>query len=274
MATLTIGSTPVGFPVGFAYSHLQVIHDSGLELEVVGERADGQWDIRAAYQPAPYPDGYLTTYEIDLGEDRTSEQVWGILNQVTNQFIAAQNTGEVSLNYSALTYNSNTFVSTLLYVVGINVSNYIPSYEHLGSTGNALFWESDSPDLQLHGYEDNDIIRSGWGDDHLFGMDGNDNLQGANGDDILEGGNGDDLLYGGRDDDILSGGSGQDELQGGLGDDQLDGGSGNDILSGGDGDDVLDGGAGSDIIFGGDGSDSLQMGFGETLISEGGKISP
>jgi hypothetical protein len=72
-----------------------------------------------------------------------------------------------------------------------------------------------------------------------LGFNSQDELFGGAGDDVLDGGDGDDKLFGEQGNDTLLGGSGQDELQGGIGDD---------LLNGGQGDNTLTGGAGSDTF--------------------------
>ena len=79
-----------------------------------------------------------------------------------------------------------------------------------------------------------------WGydtDENLLGGIGNDRIWGEGGNDFIDGGDGVDRIYGGTGNDRLLGGSGYDSLYGGQGDDTLVTGEGNIFLSGGDGDD-------------------------------------
>ncbi|MCM1552490.1 MAG: DUF2974 domain-containing protein, partial [Butyrivibrio sp.] len=79
----------------------------------------------------------------------------------------------------------------------------------------------------------------GYGD--AYGYDGNESIYGGAGDDYLDGNMGNDTLYGGDGDDELYGNSGNDILVGGAGDDYLNGGWGVDtyIYNRGDGNDVI-----------------------------------
>lgn len=99
---------------------------------------------------------------------------------------------------------------------------------------------TESSDV-LYGYQANDVIESGLGDDYLYGRTGAD---------VLNGGEGNDHIDGGADDDVVSGNSGDDTLYGG---------AGNDVITGGTGDDFLRGHAGSDEyrFNRGDGNDTV-----------------
>ena len=77
--------------------------------------------------------------------------------------------------------------------------------------------------------------------------DGSDNiLLGWDGDDVIATGIGNDRAHGGNGADTISGGDGADDLRGDAGDDTLNGEDGNDYLMGGAGADTLNGGNGSD----------------------------
>jgi len=148
----------------------------------------------------------------------------------------------------------------------------------------------DGADNTLNGYE---------GDDVLIGGTGNDTLNGGAGVDILSGGGGNDTLIGDQSDKLLDGGSGTDTLQiganftstsdaqivnienvtltaavtlnlanqtegftitGSSGADSITGGSGNDTIIGAQNDILLDGGLGTD---------TLQIGANFTSTSNG-----
>ncbi|UWQ03416.1 M10 family metallopeptidase C-terminal domain-containing protein (plasmid) [Aliiroseovarius crassostreae] len=138
------------------------------------------------------------------------------------------------------------------------------------------------------------VIKTGGGDDKLFGQSGNDTLDGGAGNDTLSGGSdwdqltggdGNDRVWGGdgRDKawlgsgndfffdnaqagsngaDTVYGGGGHDKINGGGGNDVFYGDAGNDTLSGGDGDDVLSGGTDWDQLTGGNGNDRIWAGNG------------
>ncbi len=91
-----------------------------------------------------------------------------------------------------------------------------------------------------------EVVKTGAGDDVIYGNAARN---------LLAGGGGDDVLYGRTGNDRLKGNGGHDRLYGGKGDDWLLGGGGRDQLFGGDGNDHLDGGTGRDMLTGGAGAD-------------------
>ena len=156
---------------------------------------------------------------------------------------------------------------------------------------------------------DIEILKGGFGDDHLTGGPGNDTIFGGPGNDVLAGGDGDDVLNGDAGNDTFDEGalpSGADVMNGGAGLDTVSyagrsgdvtvvldaiandgesgehdkvmldvenvtGGAGNDTITGSPIDNVLDGGAGNDTISGGAGNDTLRGGAGnDTLRGDAG----
>ncbi len=91
-----------------------------------------------------------------------------------------------------------------------------------------------------------EVVKTGSGDDVIYGNAARN---------LLSGGKGDDVIHGRTGNDKLKGNGGHDRLYGGNGDDLLLGGGGRDRLFGGDGDDRLDGGPGRDKLTGGAGAD-------------------
>jgi Ca2+-binding RTX toxin-like protein len=131
--------------------------------------------------------------------------------------------------------------------------------------------------IVIHGTKENDGIRSGDGDDSVWGHDGADKIEGGVGNDTLHGGQGndvltdlfgDDTIHGGHGDDAINAGAGADILFGGFGKDFIlhgqevtqsfagadtdfvAGGNANDILTGNEEDDWLEGGKGHDLVQG------------------------
>jgi Ca2+-binding RTX toxin-like protein len=128
----------------------------------------------------------------------------------------------------------------------------------------------------MWGWDGNDYMLGGAGNDTLTGAGGNDTLDGGvgldsiyglEGKDVLDGGWDDDYIYGGVDDDTLSGGFGADQLFGESGNDTLDGNEGNDYILDAEGYNVMRGGAGNDSIKGrgrfegGSGDDQLNASY-------------
>jgi Ca2+-binding RTX toxin-like protein len=122
---------------------------------------------------------------------------------------------------------------------------------------------SGAGDDTLWGDGGNDVLVSGLGNDALIGGDGNDRMSGEDGDDFFKGAGGNDSMEGGRGADLLVGlegrdriwaGAGDDEVFGGLDDDRIDGSSGDDELLGNEGDDWIKGGTGDDHLVGDNGN--------------------
>ncbi|KPF41416.1 hypothetical protein [Rhizobium sp. AAP43] len=125
----------------------------------------------------------------------------------------AGNIAQSLLPYSAATQNSNSFVASLLHVVGIDVANVAPDtggIDWTPASGNIL----DSIEFNVvGGYDDfedhGDILRGGALNDAISGRAGIDQI---------DGGDGDDTLYSGSvetpdsDADYLTGGGGVDNF--------------------------------------------------------------
>ena len=77
---------------------------------------------------------------------------------------------------------------------------------------------SDSDQKTFYGFNSDDTIIGGDGNEYLYGKGGNDTLIGNKGDDIISGGDGNDILIGGEGNDELQGGSGNDTYVFGRGD--------------------------------------------------------
>ena len=137
-----------------------------------------------------------------------------------------------------------------------------------GGAGNDTVFASDGDDTVtggggldvLNGDNGDDDLNGGSRNDTLNGGADNDILTGAGGVDVLNGDSGNDTLYGNNGNDTLNGGSGNDTLVGGRNNDELNGGSDADNLSGNSGRDVLNGDAGDDTLYGGSGHDTLDGG--------------
>jgi Ca2+-binding RTX toxin-like protein len=129
-------------------------------------------------------------------------------------------------------------------------------------------------------------VKSGSGDDRIWGVEGRNKLIAKAGDDIVIGRDGNDIIKGGAGSDILSGAAGFDRIFGGAGDDQiysmiedaiysdrladeLFGQGGNDTIQAWAFGSLMDGGKGRDrliselsaTMIGGEGKDVLEGGF-------------
>lgn len=134
-------------------------------------------------------------------------------------------------------------------------------------------------DDYLYGNADNDVLEGAQGNDHLYGGDGNDWITDYENDDFIHGGAGNDYIaagpgvldtaHGGDGNDEVHGGDGIDEVFGDNGDDMLFGEGDTDLMEGGDGNDYIDGGDSVDEIFAGNGNDWMRGGVGDDHMNGG-----
>ncbi len=146
------------------------------------------------------------------------------------------------------------------------LAGYEVDDEIQGGGGNDHIWSGEGNDI-LDGGTGNDTLAGDAGDDRLLGGAGNDRLWAGDGDDVVIGGDGNDQSAGDGGNDTMDGGAGNDQLWAGDGDDTVVGGDGNDVLTGDAGDDLLDGGAGNDQLWAGDGDDTIRGGDGNDQSS-------
>jgi Ca2+-binding RTX toxin-like protein len=110
------------------------------------------------------------------------------------------------------------------------------------------------------------------GDEHVVmgGTNGPNNIRSGEGDDTIWGDGGDDHLEGGAGNDSINGGDGNDRITDSFGDDNIKAGNGHDVVNGGPGINLILAGAGNDFVvtgsdisevFGGPGNDFI---FGNT----------
>ncbi|WP_432448299.1 M10 family metallopeptidase C-terminal domain-containing protein [Aliiroseovarius marinus] len=129
-------------------------------------------------------------------------------------------------------------------------------------------WAGNGNDL-VRSWRGNDMVNGLGGNDRIFGGDGNDRLYGADGNDYLVGDGGSDKIYGGNHADTVYGSTGHDLISGGRGNDHLYGGDQNDQLYGNTGSDFLIGGNGNDQLYGGDHTDFLYGSAGNDVLVGG-----
>lgn len=127
--------------------------------------------------------------ELDFG-GRNVDAVWNLINQHALEIRADKPA------YTLLTQNSNSFIASLLNVVGVDMAANLPDFNGNHPAPNPQ--PSDYPglnnlldfDYHLVGTPTDDLIRGAGGDDTLSGADGNDTLMGRQGSDALDGGAG------------------------------------------------------------------------------------
>jgi len=246
-ANLGFEDANLDFETGKAHSYLVYENDTGARL--VTSLTDVQNDffppslsfdveqINTLYEQAEEPhDPNRVERPLDLG-GRNADAVWTLITE------HAEAIKDEKLDYNPLTQNSNSFVASLLNVVGLDFDHNLPGFdgEHPSSNPHP----SDYPglhdlldfDYQLVGTASHDIIRGAGGDDRLWGNGADDMLVGNKGSDTLYGDTGNDRLWGNDGNDVLMDYSGVNRLSGGAGDDSVNGiglllgGSGNDWVS-------------------------------------------
>ncbi len=129
----------------------------------------------------------------------------------------------------------------------------------------------------MHGTDAAESMRSGNGDDTIWGRGGDDRIEGNEGVDSLHGGDGDDIItdiHG--DGDTILGGAGNDAINPGPGfDDLVLSGTGKDFVVGGQdrlhvfaggGDDFIQGAPGPDTLYANEGDDWVEGGLGHDLL--------
>ncbi|MEO8244615.1 MAG: hypothetical protein ABI832_20170 [bacterium] len=288
MANLFLASNLVGLEAG----HLQIVFQADpldlaalqeVEVQAPPDFFQGNWRYPAfGRDHASHTDHYgeADNYKIVAldGPGHNADQMWQLFGQLDASFRVYGS----EINYEFL-QNSNSFVTTLLWALGIDLADYDMTTAGIsyfpGDAANVLLGAHTDAGLVtpiavkvaltafddvlhtgigndsiggLMGSAGDDRVWLGGGDDTVAGGTGQDRLHGQSGNDTVLGGGGEDLLFGGLGDDIMLGGTGKDSLYGGRGDDSLYGGYNVDGMTGSQSD-VIDGGLGSDFLSGGEG---------------------
>ena len=216
----------------FAHSYLVYENDAGQRFVTSMPGTDdqsashpfGRFDVTQINTPYAQAEETSAAVHVEAPLDlggRSADAVWSIITQ------HAEEIKEEAPVYNPLDQNSNSFVTSLLNVVGIDYKDVLPPFdgEHATSSthGPAKAYPGIGNDLDfdylLHGTDRADVLHGAGGADTLDGGGGNDVVQGGSGNDTLRGGAGDDQLFGGKGTDILDGGAGNDTLSGGPGKD-------------------------------------------------------
>ncbi|MEY8829983.1 calcium-binding protein [Sedimentitalea sp. XS_ASV28] len=263
-----------------SYGHIQFVFDaddsygSGDEREIEVQPTSlgfGDWDV-SPVQNLDIPSGVdSVAVRLDMPQGRNVSDIWDLLANVRDFFAGITVDYRLGITGSIEGQNSNTYITTLAHIVGLDIAPAIATllashhigalpgldrnvlFDHITSNGSAL----PPVALSLAGTDGADILAGGDGADTLSGAQGRDILHGFGDNDTLSGGNGHDTILGGDGDDTANGNHGRDRIAGENGDDILSGQGGNDRLTGGAGDDLLRGGAGADWLAGNAGSDRL-----------------
>lgn len=205
--------------------HLQIVFDDGdpatrlVEAEVNAPAllVAGDWEYMRFGRPHGAPTPYISADDVVEDADRyrsvelvlkpfqSPAAVWEMLGGVD----AALSASGADIDYD-IDQNSNSYVRSALYSVGIDLDRYIQDVrpedvkQFPGAQTNVLlgaktgpFQSSDDPiPLDLTGdnggTEADDFIRTGIGDDVIEGARGDDVMEGGGGNDRIDGGDGTD----------------------------------------------------------------------------------
>ena len=137
---------------------------------------------------------------------------------------------------------------------------------HLGAGNDRLDATALRLPVRVVGGPGDDVLRTGRGNDTIFGDEPDGTGTGA---DLIESGAGNDTVTAGSGGSFIDAGAGSDFVAVGGGSNWVEGGAGSDVLVGGAGDDVLIGGAGKDLLVGGLGADLLEGGAGADILFDG-----
>ncbi|MBY5474671.1 hypothetical protein GFM09_28530 [Rhizobium leguminosarum bv. viciae] len=176
-------------PATFRYGHLQLVKD-GLEIEVQAPLPWmflGYWTFPAVVQhtvPEGTEIGDPETYSagpVDLASGISEDGAWSIFEQVRTTM------STLKLPYD-INFNSNTFVNTLLGVIGHTATEFV----------------TYPTSVILYPGFDIDVAQGFWGlkYDIVGSVDG-DVIKGGRGDDVVKGNAGVDFLYGGKGADVI-----------------------------------------------------------------------
>lgn len=278
-----------------SYGHIQFVYDpdgtfdTGDEKEIEVQSSSfgfGDWDV-SPVQDLDIPFGADTAMvQLSVPTGRDVSDIWDLLGNVRDFFAAQTIDYRLGLTGSLEGQNSNSYITTLAHVVGLDIGSAVATLlaspdigSFPGIARNVLFDHVATDDtalapvaLTLAGTDGVDVIAGGNGADTLSGENGNDTLYGYGDSDLLSGGGGRDTVLGGDGNDTLNGNGGRDQVQGGAGDDDLYGQGQNDRLIGGAGNDTVWGGNGSDRLVGNGGNDTLWGGKdADTLLGGGGQ---
>ena len=275
MSTIFLAGNRLPFGVAQSFGHLQLVSDGyEIEVQIPNQTTIGVWNYEFRLHsgsnegepntPGYGQDGYYASTAIDL-DGRNSSDLWNLLQVIENQFEEL-----TSIGYGILTQNSNSFINTLLYMIGIDISGYLQGaspaayYDGIDPESGTEIWVDFlgfpavgtnvllngiiAPNFHLSLGASNDILRTGSGSDFIIGGAGDDQIHSFDGNDTINGGVGNDIIVGGYGDDVIDGGDGNDKIIGEQGHNNLLGGSGNDTIDGNLGDSTIAGGGGNDYI--------------------------
>lgn len=247
MAQLYLAANYVGTSQGFVpelfglgnSGHLQIVFEDDFgnfsEIEVQAPIPDfgllyGNWQFEdRPHGERPDDEDYVDesgngTVEgryvrvpIEPKEGQTAEQLWDVLNSIYQSMSDAE---DLDYDTFGVIQNSNSFVNSILYAVGIDLRASLPSLltpnnieQFPGAGLNVLLGTVDSEigvAINASGSDGDDFLRGGSNEDVLSGGGGSDSLVGGIGNDVLYGGTATETYDGVG--DWLTGGDDEDQF--------------------------------------------------------------
>ncbi len=193
--------------------HLQLVYedDAGVTTEIEVQApflfmAGGNWSfkLREHFETTEYIDnnGNVTdparyqSANIQLKEGQTAEQAWELLTKIHS------NLSDVGadLDYDINTQNSNSYVNSMLYAIGLDLTQYISAVqpsdvERFPASNTNVFLAADNSASDNFDFVLNMNVAGTDGDDFIRFGRGSDKISGGEGSDILHGGDGNDFLF-------------------------------------------------------------------------------
>lgn len=115
--------------------------------------------------------------------------------------------------------------------LGVDGTDWIYGFESYMGVNNEIIIFADAESSDGQGFDGNDTLYGGAGNDTWIGNGGNDVIYGGADNDSIQGNAGNDILFGDAGADTLLGNEGNDTIEGlGAGTDYIDGGTGWDLL--------------------------------------------
>lgn len=188
MTTIRLAANHITAGGTFNLAHLQIVNmatEQEIEVQSPTSGLFGSWVYEPVQSHAGNTSnygvsGYYSWVDIDLGGRSTSE-FWDSLAHLHGQFRAQNPPIQYDINK-----NSNSYITTLLYRLGIDVDEYIPALyttviSWLPGAGNDVMNNTtDAIGLVIQGTSGNDKLYGGVAPDVLQGGDGQDLLVGHN----------------------------------------------------------------------------------------------
>ncbi|MFN8742342.1 MAG: right-handed parallel beta-helix repeat-containing protein, partial [Pirellula sp.] len=262
------------------------VSQSGGEIAIAWDQASSDAYLGAGVGADIFIDVVDGQLMIDGKDFARSEKVASCesLFESWDEYRTVTHTNSVTLPMAGITsirLMGSTFDDSLILGKAVILPSRIEGYEGndtlVGGSGeNVIFGGAGGDTISsqfgrgiLYGEDGDDLLIGGSYDDHMEGGSGADTIDGGEGSDLIYGQDGDDRILAGNGVNVVYAGSGHDIIQGGRDVDTLYGEDGDDKIFGNSGDDVTYAGDGDDLVLGGEGNDTIYGGAGaDQLIGD------